>query len=68
MIPSITESSISVNSLFRFLGLSPGPPNNLSIIVKVIEGSISKIELPLRGSILTIAKVEGLLTLLINSS
>ena len=45
MMPSMTESSMSVSSRLIF-DASPGPPKSLSMIVKVIDGSISRIELP----------------------
>jgi len=62
-----TVDSISVNSLDISI-ISPGPPNNLSTIVKTILGFISNMAFPSKLPISNIPKIVNSGIDLINSS
>ena len=59
MIPSMTALSMSERSREIFTP-SPCPPNCRSMMEKVIDGSISSIAEPFKGSIFMIPRVVGL--------
>jgi hypothetical protein len=67
IIPSITDISMSESSRL-ILADSPFPPKRRSMMVKEMEGSISKIADPFSGSMLITARVVGLGIERINSS